>query len=497
MTVSSTTSRVVFAGNGATTSFPFGFKVATATELSVIYTDAVGDDHVLATGQYTVTGLGSDSGGAVTYAPDGAPIASGTRLTIYRDVPLIQPTSINNQGAMWPSVIEGALDRLTWIAQKLADTLGRSLVVSPTDSAALASLPDATTRANAVLGFDGNGQPFAATLDSSVVAWSSWVTSNWRTIASASAGRALLSAVGLTGNEAIAGNKTLSGTTDMSGGRALVPTRPSGDSGTDAASTAFVQARVTGLLGGAVLRSWLAGLGMANSGTSPNTEIDVSAGACADDTNAAMLVLSARTLDCATVGPNGLDAGSLAATTWYHVFAIGKTDGTTAVLASTSLASPTLPAAYTLKRRIGSFRTDGSTFIRDFVQDGDLFQWATPTPDYIQTNPGSTAILVTVSAPPGLRTQAHLQVVVEQSATSAQVFTLLSDPSVLDIAATSNRSDLSPAGNNGGTSWYVAGRADVMTDTSARVRARLSASDANTNLQINLLGWTDRRGKDA
>ena len=164
-----------------------------------------------------------------------------------------------------------------------------------------------------------------------------------------------------------------------------VPTRIAGDNGTDAASTAFVATAIaaarTSSLGGTVLRSYLAGLGLSNNATTPNTKLDVAAGVCADSTNAQMLSVTASTIDCGTVGANGLDAGTLANNTWYHVFAIGKTDGTTALLASTSLGSPTLPAAYTLKRRIGSFKTDGSAHIVSFIQSGDEFLWVPPVAD--------------------------------------------------------------------------------------------------------------------
>ena len=69
-------------------------------------------------GQYDATGFGLEAGGTVTYPKSGSgnpAIADGTTLTIYRNVAVTQPTSISNQGAMWPQVIEAALDRLTYI----------------------------------------------------------------------------------------------------------------------------------------------------------------------------------------------------------------------------------------------------------------------------------------------------------------------------------------------------------------------------------------------
>jgi hypothetical protein len=162
MTVSSTSSRVVYDGNGSTTTFPFGFKVQQVADLVVVYTDATGTDFTLSGSQYGATGFGVDAGGTVTYPLSGSPIASGTTLTIYRSVSPTQPTSIDNQGAMWPAVIEKALDRVTMIVQGFIDGVNRSLRITPTDGAALNPLPNATLRANSFLGFDADGQPYAA-----------------------------------------------------------------------------------------------------------------------------------------------------------------------------------------------------------------------------------------------------------------------------------------------------------------------------------------------
>src|SRR6185503_12132181 len=160
MTVSTSASRVVYIGNGSTTVFPFAFKVAQASELVVVYTDADGVDHVLSSGVYNATGFNQDAGGTVTYPLPGHPaIAPGTTLTIHRDVPLTQPTAISNQGAMWPQAIEGGLDRLTWQTQKLQDQISRSVRVSPNEADALAPMPNAATRASKLMGFDGDGQP--------------------------------------------------------------------------------------------------------------------------------------------------------------------------------------------------------------------------------------------------------------------------------------------------------------------------------------------------
>jgi hypothetical protein len=62
MTVSSTSSRVVCAGTGSATSFPFAFKVMSAADLVVVYTDATGADTTLSPGVYSASGVGLDAG---------------------------------------------------------------------------------------------------------------------------------------------------------------------------------------------------------------------------------------------------------------------------------------------------------------------------------------------------------------------------------------------------------------------------------------------------
>ena len=60
-----------------------------------------------------------------------------------------------------------------------------------------------------------------------------------------------------------------------------------------------------------------------------------------------------------SVGINGLDAGVLAASTWYSLWVIWN-GTTTAALMSLSATAPTMPSGYTHKARTGWIRTDAS-----------------------------------------------------------------------------------------------------------------------------------------
>lgn len=486
MTVSSTSSRVVYLGNGSATTFAFAFKVNQPADLVVVYTDAAGLDYALSPSQYAATGFGLDAGGSVTYPlPGGSPIAEGTRLTIYRDVAVTQPTSLSNQGAMWPQVIEAALDRLTYIAQKVADSVSRSLVISPTDSASISVLPNATQRANAVLAFDSQGQPYAGTLTGSLVSVASWLVASFLNAASQAKAREAIGAVGL-----VLDNDQVF---DASAGRLQVPTRAAGDNGLDAASTAFVKAKADSVVGGAVLRSYLAGLGMANDVTAPNTKIKVANGVCADDSGALMIVFSssdpnAWSIDCTTVGANGLDSGALDANKWYHAFAIAKPDGTRGLLASLS-TTPALPSGYTLKRRIGSFKTDGTAHIVPFSQNGDEFLWKTPPIDQ-SVSLGATSKLFAISVPPDVQTNA-LFAGSAVATTNASVLFQSPTQNMLAVTGQGAGSDLivvaGASGNGAG------GRFSIRTDISQQIRA---VANTTVSLTIFTHGWIDRRGRD-
>lgn len=72
-------------------------------------------------------------------------------------------------------------------------------------------------------------------------------------------------------------------------------------------------------------------------------------------------------------GANGLDTGTLAASTWYYVWVIyNPTTATTAGLFSLSSTSPTLPSGYTFAARVGAVRTDssGSKYLLQTLQYG-------------------------------------------------------------------------------------------------------------------------------
>jgi hypothetical protein len=138
---------------------------------------------------------------------------------------------------------------------------------------------------------------------------------------------------------------------------------------------------------GAVLaQPWISGLVVSNDATTPNTKLDISAGICRDSNNIMDMtvgvsnkdfeggyVAAPLVLNTAVVGANGIDTGTLAASTLYAVYLIGdstyqRTTASLMSLASNSL--PLMPAGYDSYRLIGYASTDGSTHFRLFRTSG-------------------------------------------------------------------------------------------------------------------------------
>ncbi len=234
-------------------------------------------------------------------------------------------------------------------------------------------------------------------------------------------------------------------------------------------------------------RGFLAGFTLSNNAVSPNTKIDVSAGSAANSTNARFLTGPAGTIDCATTGANGLDAGALANNTWYHAFVIQKADGTFSRLASTNLASPTLPSGYVDFRYVGSFRTNGSAQILAFTQIGDVFKWAAAVADVSTANMGVTNALYALTVPPGVK----VQPIVDIGTTAGNILAFNGDET--GYAPGAGNISVSPGHTAYGTTGQSAHVADLYTDTSRQIRVWADA--ANRPLYIYTRGYVNTRGR--
>jgi len=241
MSLSNTNNKVIYSGNGVTTVWSYSFPIPDATYLSVIYTDADGVETTISSSNYTVTGIGTTTGGSVTYPTSGSPIASGTKLTLVRTVPYTQPTVFTNQGGYFPEVTESRLDQMMMAIQQLYERSLRSFSAPVSDSASIGDLPTSTTRANSgagsFLAFDGSGNPYAGSL-TALTSASTWISNNLLPAVSAAASRTVLGVPGLADNNTMSGNNTLSGNNTFSGTNTF-PTQSAADNSTKAATTAY------------------------------------------------------------------------------------------------------------------------------------------------------------------------------------------------------------------------------------------------------------------
>jgi len=246
----------------------------------------------------------------------------------------------------------------------------------------------------------------------------------------------------------------------------------------------------------------LYGLGM-SSDTDADHDITVVVGEAVDDGDVDLMVLATditKQLDSGwSVGDDagGLDTGSVAADTTYHVFLIKRSDtGVVDVLFSASATSPTMPSNYDRKRRIGSIITDTSANVWPFEQYGDLFYLVGDTDehdDMFSGNSEQSWQLDTIpQCPTGIVVSPLLQIFLDNG-----------DDDGLRLGI----------GNGGGlqttemssisyftydTMQIVTPPGAVWTNTSAQIYAVVdSEGGAIDDIDVYLRGWFDRRGRDA
>ena len=156
MTISTTTIKDSFSGNGSTTEFTYTFKIADEDHIQVIIRDSDGVETVKTiTTHYTVAGVGGASGGTVTMSS--AP-ATGETLVLRRSTTQTQGLDLIENDPMPADNLETAFDKNLSISQELQEQLDRSFKISRTSTITTAEILDsADDRASKTLGFDSSG----------------------------------------------------------------------------------------------------------------------------------------------------------------------------------------------------------------------------------------------------------------------------------------------------------------------------------------------------
>lgn len=250
--------------------------------------------------------------------------------------------------------------------------------------------------------------------------------------------------------------------------------------------------------GGGLPAGYKYGMSISNNGTDADHDIDITTGKVRDEADAVDIELTAAlTKQIDATWASGDAAGGLSSSlsapannTWYHVFAI-VVGGVADIGFDTSISAANLVADHsaTAYRRIGSVRTDGSANILAFTEANGRFLWSDPPQDTAANNPGTSAVTEALDyVPPDVAVDALLNITLDPGSSASSVY--ISSFSQNDEAPSlASAPGATLYANTGSTE--MAEQIDVLTDTSAQIRYRLSSSDANTDLYINTLGWID------
>src|SRR5210317_96382 len=159
MTISSTTVKNSYAGNGTLDTFNYTFKIFADTDLQVIIRDATATETVKTlTTHYTVTGAGSASGGTIVFTAGNIPSATET-VVIRRAVPQTQAIDYIANDPFPAESHEEGLDRAMMTLQQLQEEVDRSIKLSRTNTMTSTEFTVGDTeRAGKIFGFDSNGE---------------------------------------------------------------------------------------------------------------------------------------------------------------------------------------------------------------------------------------------------------------------------------------------------------------------------------------------------
>jgi hypothetical protein len=160
MTISSTTVKNSYNGDGSTTTFSYTFKIFADSDLQVIIrnnTTATETVKTLTT-HYTVTGVGSASGGSVIFTAGNIP-ASGETVVLRRAVPQTQAIDYIANDPFPAESHEEGLDRAMMTLQQVQEEVTRSIKLSRTNTMTSTEFTiGASARAGKFLSFDSNGE---------------------------------------------------------------------------------------------------------------------------------------------------------------------------------------------------------------------------------------------------------------------------------------------------------------------------------------------------
>ena len=546
MTVNTTTiTSGPYSGNDVTTAFNYNFRIDVNTQLKVFETDDNGTTIELTlTTDYTVSGVGDDTGGQVTRVAGALP----TNYTWYirSDYDSLQETDFESQGGFFPDIHESAFDKVTFQVQQLIDLIDRGIRFdeSVSDIGVLTISGDAATRANQVVAFNTTGddielQPGVGNFrgdwttvtnyakrdviidaagavglnniyicntahlsDDLAVDITNWDLMIDMTLVTASEAAALASQIAAAASAAAAlvseGNADTSETNAAaSAAAALVSEGNAATSETNAAAfaAAALVSENNAAIGSTVSFNNISGLVPSNAADADH-DITISTGRAFDSTETKLLELTStltKQIDAAwAAGDNlgGLFSGTVAADTTYHLFIIEKDlDGSIDAGFDDNVLATNIPAGYTAYRRVASFLTDGSANLLEFsaietAGGGYRLTYKDIQKDLDTTAQTTAEVSLKLTIPQGLfRPLGHLKATLNNTSSATIVIT------------EATQTDVDPVGvedlrvNN----TFSAGNMDRVVNNFARVNYRSSSGSNSGFFRIFTLGYTDFR----
>ena len=546
MTISTTTARVRYEGDGSTTVFPVPFKFFDNGHVKARLRLADGTE-ILWTedSEYLLTGAGVASGGTLTVRlePDDFTPQLGEVLVIELQLPFTQQKAFPLGGAFPSSQVEEGFDLAVQRAIQLAEFNERLLRVPATD-ARLGSeleLPVETERAGSFLAFDLEGRPIAAAGTSGdlgpVSAFAATLlddddaTAARATLGAAASGKSqTLSVPGIhvfrlrselksDGDfpiEVFLGARNdldqnqdyvnlsagiVDNTAGTEDGRFDINTVQDGAIGRVArfekgvqvgtpigGDRGFESINATAYFGSGafLLPNFIGGLGLSISGADPEHDIVIAPGSAADSMNVEMLPASAAATIAIDTTADRVDGSSLDPDSWYHVL-IGREGNAYRHGFSKVIA---LPSGWHSFRRIGSVLTDSAGNIRPFTMLRDRVLWSVPEED-VSATPTTVAALHDLTVPPGIQVEAFIAPIWRSTSPGVR-YGLITSPDQADTAPSVMLANCySVVGIEGGNPLrdVQCPVTEVRTNDAGQIRSRFTA--ANGTLTIVTQGWRE------
>lgn len=133
MTVSNTTVKLNYNGNGSNRTFALTFPLLSAAHLRIVVTDASGTETEINNNFSLNTAL--DTLTYPTVASGLTPLPTGSTLTLIRQTPLTQEIDLQSGGALDAEQLERGYDKLTYLLQEIKEQVARCIkyAVAQTD----------------------------------------------------------------------------------------------------------------------------------------------------------------------------------------------------------------------------------------------------------------------------------------------------------------------------------------------------------------------------